>query len=130
MKPYINFFVSLLLILCIVNCRDRGPGEMADLVLLNGKIVTIDEDNPQGEALAVKRDRIIVVRSNKEIGKYIDKKVTKVIDLQGKLALPGFNDSHVHFVYGGHALMSVSLDSVTSFDEIQRRVPVPNRWVV
>lgn len=122
MKQYINFFVLLILFLCILNCRDKAPGEMADLVLLNGKIVTIDENNPQGEALAVKRDRIVVVGSNKEIGKYIDKKVTKIIDLQGKLALPGFNDSHVHFVYGGHALMSVSLDGVTSFDEIQRRV--------
>jgi predicted amidohydrolase YtcJ len=122
MKQYVNFFVLLILFLCILNCRDKAPGEMADLVILNGKIVTIDENNPQGEALAVKRDRIIVVGSNKEIGKYIDKKVTKIIDLQGKVALPGFNDSHVHFVYGGHALMSVSLDGVTSFDEIQRRV--------
>ena len=122
MKQYINFFIFLILILCIVNCRDKAPGEMADLVLLNGKIVTIDENNPQAEALAVKRDRIVAAGSNKEIGKYIDKKVTKIIDLQGKLALPGFNDSHVHSVYGGHALLSVSLDGVTSFDEIQRRV--------
>jgi len=122
MKQYINFFVLLILFLSILNCGGKAPGEMADLVLLNGKIVTIDENNPQGEALAVKRDRIVVVGSNKEIGKYIDKKVTKIVDLQGKLALPGFNDSHVHFVYGGHALMSVSLDGVTSFDEIQRRV--------
>jgi len=122
MKQYINFFVLLILFLSILNCGGKAPGEMADLVLLNGKIVTIDENNPQGEALAVKRDRIVVVGSNKEIGKYIDKKVTKIIDLQGKLALPGFNDSHVHSVYGGHALLSVSLDGVTSFDEIQRRV--------
>jgi predicted amidohydrolase YtcJ len=122
MKQYINFFVLLMLFLCILNCGGKAPGEMADLVLLNGKIVTIDENNPQSEALAVKRDRIVVVGSNKQIGKYIDKKVTKIIDLQGKLALPGFNDSHVHFVYGGHALMSLSLDGVTSFDEIQRRV--------
>jgi len=111
-----------MLFLCIANCRDKAPGEMADLVLLNGKIVTIDENIPRAEALAVKRDRIIVVGSNKEIRKYIDKKVTKIIDLQGKLALPGFNDSHVHFIYGGHALMTVSLDRVISFDEIQRRV--------
>ena len=110
------------LVLGVIQCRNESPVKAADLVLLNGNIVTMNKTNPRAEALAIKGDTIVAVGSNKEIGKYADKKKTKIIDLQGKLALPGFNDSHVHFVYGGHALMSISLDGVTSFGEIQRRV--------
>jgi len=116
-------FLSLgVLILVVTQCREELPIKAADLVLLNGKVVTLDKHDPRAEALAIKGDTIIAVGSNKIIKKYIQKERTKVLDLQGKLVLPGFNDSHVHFVYGGYALMSVSLDGVTSFDEIQRRV--------
>ena len=110
------------IVLAAVQCRKERPVEAADLVLINGNIVTVDKSNPRAEALAVKGDTIAVVGSSKEIKKYIDKKQTKIIDLQGRLALPGFNDAHVHFIQGGHALMSVSLDRVTSLEEIQRRV--------
>ena len=118
----IKFFLFTGSILAAVHCRGQRPVEAADLVLINGKIVTVDVKNPRAEALAVKGDTIVAVGSYKEIRTYIDKGKTKVIDLQGKLALPGFNDSHVHFVYGGHALMAISLDGVTSPAEIQRRV--------
>jgi predicted amidohydrolase YtcJ len=109
-------------VLAGIHCRKESPVEAADLVLLNGNIVTVDKDNPRAEALAVKGNTIVAVGSVKEIHAHIDKQKTKVIDLQGKLALPGFIDSHVHFVYGGHALMAISLNGVTSIEEIQRRV--------
>ncbi|HDZ26996.1 MAG TPA: amidohydrolase, partial [Candidatus Aminicenantes bacterium] len=118
----IKFVFIGVFVLGVIHCRVESPVEAADLVLMNGNIVTMDKDNPRTEALAVKGDTIVAVGSNKEIRTYIDKKETKIIDLQGKLALPGFNDSHVHFIQGGNALLSVSLDRVTSFDEIQRRV--------
>jgi predicted amidohydrolase YtcJ len=118
----IKFIFIGLFVLGVIHCRDESAVKAADLVLINGNIVTMDKNNPRAEALAVKGDTIVAVGSNKKIGTYIDKKETEIIDLQGKLALPGFNDSHVHFVYGGHALMSISLDGVTSFGEIQRRV--------
>ncbi|NOR12031.1 MAG: amidohydrolase family protein, partial [Candidatus Aminicenantes bacterium] len=118
----LKFLVLSLFFLAAVQCSSKQPVEAADLVLINGNIVTVDESNPRAEALAVKGDTIVAVGSNKDIKTYIDKKETEIIDLQGKLALPGFNDGHVHFVYGGHASMSISLDGVTSPDEIQRRV--------
>jgi predicted amidohydrolase YtcJ len=118
----IKFIFIGVVVLGVIHCRDESPVKAADLVLINGNIVTVDKNNPRAEALAVKGDTIVAVGSNKKIGAYIDKKETEIIDLQGKLALPGFNDSHVHFIYGGHALMTVSLDRVTSSDEIQRRV--------
>jgi hypothetical protein len=122
MIKMIRFFLFTGCILAAVHCRNQPPVEAADLVLINGKIVTVDEKNPRAEALAVKGDTLVAVGSYKKIKTYIDQEKTKVIDLQGKLALPGFNDSHVHFVYGGHALMAISLDGVTSLDEIQGRV--------
>ncbi len=118
----IKFLVLGVFLLAAVQCRNQQPVEAADLVLINGNIVTVDKNNPRAEALAVKGDTIVAVGSYKEIRTYIDKKETKIIDLQGKLTLPGFNDSHVHFISGGHALMSISLDGVTSVGEIQRRV--------
>ena len=121
MKAVKLALISVLL-MALIQCRNGSPGEAADLVLIHGNIVTVDASNPRAEALAVKEDRLVAVGSDKKIKRYIDKKGTKIVDLQGKLALPGFNDSHVHFVYGGHALMSISLDGVTSFEEIQRRV--------
>ncbi len=122
MIKMIKFFMLTGFFLAAVQCSNQQPVEAADLVLINGNIVTMDKNNPRAEALAVKGDTIVAVGSYKEIKTYIDKKETKIIDLQGKLALPGFNDGHVHFVYGGHALMSISLDGVTSPDEIQRSV--------
>ena len=119
---WIQFVFSGVFVLAMIHCRNESSAQPADLVLINGNIVTVDTNNPRADALAVKGDTIVAVGSSKEIKRYIDKKETKIVDLQGKLALPGFNDGHVHFIYGGHALMSVSLDRVTSLDEIQRRV--------
>ncbi len=119
---FIKFIFIGIFVLGVMHCRDESPDLVADLVLINGNIVTVDENNPRAEAIAVKGDTIVAVGSYKEIKPYMDDKKTKIINLQGKLALPGFNDSHVHFISGGHAFLSVSLDGVTSFDEIQRRV--------
>jgi predicted amidohydrolase YtcJ len=118
----IKFVFLGVFVLGVILCGNEQPVKPADLVLINGKIVTVDRNNPRAEALAVRGETIVAVGSNKEIEAYIDKKKTKVIDLKGKLALPGFNDSHVHFISGGHAFLSVSLDGVTSPGEIQRRV--------
>jgi len=99
----IRFIFLSVFVLGVIHCRHEPPVEAADLVLINGKIVTVDKSNPRAEALAIRGNIIIAVGSNKLIKGHIDKRETKIIDLEGKLVLPGFNDSHVHFVYGGHA---------------------------
>jgi predicted amidohydrolase YtcJ len=80
----------------------------ADLVLINGKIWTVDDKRPEVEAVAVLGNRIAAVGSTAEIRKWVGAK-TKVIDLQGRRVMPGFNDSHVHFLDGGMGLASVQL---------------------
>jgi predicted amidohydrolase YtcJ len=88
--------------MCITSCsRKNNTSEtsdsVADLVIKNAKVVTIDKDNPRAQAIAFKGEVIIAVTSDKAIEAYIKKDITKVIDAQGRLVIPGFNDAHVHF---------------------------------
>jgi predicted amidohydrolase YtcJ len=71
--------------------------EKADLVIINGKVLTIDKENPHCEAIAVKGGKIIAVGSSSEISAHIAKGKTEVVDAGGRLVIPGFNDAHVHF---------------------------------
>lgn len=79
----------------------------ADLVFINGEVITVDEKNRIVEAVAVKENRIAAVGSNQEIRQYITGD-TKVIDLQGRSLLPGFIDSHIHLTIYGTNLLGVS----------------------
>lgn len=88
----------LLLVFFIINgCSGRRDAETADLVIHNAKIFTVNDENPQAMAVAIKGEVIIAVGDYKMIRKYIDKGKTKVIDAGGKLVVPGFNDAHAHF---------------------------------
>ncbi|MFC1556884.1 amidohydrolase [candidate division KSB1 bacterium] len=72
-------------------------GPSADLVIKNAKTVTIDKENRRAEAVAVSGEFIIGVGSNRYIDQFIEEGKTEIIDAQGRLVVPGFNDAHVHF---------------------------------
>jgi hypothetical protein len=91
-----------------------------DLILKNGKIVTMDEKNPRAEAVAIKDGKFFKVGANEEILKLKEEK-TKVIDLEGKVLLPGFIDSHMHFLDFGYSLTKVDLNGSKSINEIINR---------
>ena len=74
---------------------DDGP---ADIVFHGGNIFTLDDKNPQVEALAVKGERILAVGKYGDIESKIKSGSTQVIDLQGKTLLPGFIEAHQHAV--------------------------------
>ncbi len=93
------------------------PEVAADLVLRNGKVVTVDEAIPDGEAVAILDDTILAVGSDSAISAYIGS-ATEVIDLEGQLAIPGFIDSHGHFLGVGDAKMQLDLMQVANWDEI------------
>jgi len=86
--------LSITIMILSVSCTNK---EKADLVIINGKVLTIDEKNPTAQAIAIKGETIIAVGTTKEISAFIDQKTTKVINAGGKLVFPGFNDAHVHF---------------------------------
>lgn len=79
----------------------------ADIVFMNGEVVTVDDDNSVVESVAVKGKHIIAVGSNQEIQAYISHE-TDVIDLHGKSVMPGFIDAHLHLTIYGTNLLGVS----------------------
>ena len=112
-----------MLTIFIVNfaCVSKKGGEMADLALINGVVWTVNPEQPKAEAVAVKGDKIIKVGSTKEIKKLVGAD-SEIIDLKGDLMLPGFIDSHTHFLDGGFALMSVDLREARSKDEFVEKI--------
>lgn len=93
----------------------------ADLVLRGGKIVTVDDTQPYAQALAARGDRIVAVGSNQQIQPLIGDR-TQVIELQGKLAVPGFIEGHGHFVGLGQSMMTLDLTRAESWDDIVNQV--------
>ncbi len=94
---------------------------MADLVLLNGSVWTVNPDQPWAEAVAIKEGKIMKTGSTAEIKKTVGNQ-THVIDLDGDLVLPGFIDSHTHFLDGGFSLLSIQLREVKSREEFVTRI--------
>jgi len=92
---------------------------MADMVLLNGKIFTVDSARPWAQAVAIRDGKFVAVGKDEEIKKLAGKD-TEVIDLQGKLALPGFNDAHLHFTNGGLYLLGIDLRPARDEKEFAR----------
>jgi predicted amidohydrolase YtcJ len=107
----------------------------ADLVLRNGKIVTVDDGRPEVQAIAVRGDTIAALGSDQEIQPYIGAN-TKVIDLAGALATPGLIDAHVHFTGVGEAARNLKLSTARNWDEIVRMVADaaktarPGEWIL
>jgi predicted amidohydrolase YtcJ len=109
----------VMLFLAVLQAAGAQPS--ADLVLLNGKFWTVNDAQPRAQAVACISNRIAAVGSNDEIRKWIGP-ATQVMDLGGKLALPGFNDAHVHFYSGGENLASVQLRHAKSEAEFRDRI--------
>lgn len=92
-----------------------------DIVIINGSVRTMDNTRPMAEAVAIHKNRIVAVGKTADI-KALSGKNTRMIDAGGKLILPGFNDSHVHFLMGGFSLSNVDLRDAKSPEEMARRL--------
>jgi predicted amidohydrolase YtcJ len=106
---------TLLAVLVTAACASE-PENPADLVLRGGKVVTVDSAVPDGQAIAVKDGRILAVASDREIRQYIGKQ-TEVIELEGQLAIPGFIESHGHFMGVGQQQTQLNLMDIANWDE-------------
>ncbi len=129
---FLLFVLGLSVTILFFSCA-RKP-EPADLVLVKGKIVTVDEAKPEAQALAVRGDLIAAVGTDKEIKAYIGP-ATKVIDLEGRLAIPGFIDGHGHFTGVGEAKLELDLTKAKNWDDIVAMVKdavqkaKPGEWI-
>lgn len=100
---------------------------------INGKIYTVNEKQPYAESVIIQDNKIIFVGSSTESQNFIDIS-TKVIDLKGKLMLPGFIDNHVHFISGGFYLLGIDLRPANSTSEFKKILSdyskkYPNKWI-
>jgi len=112
---------------------DRKP-QPAELILIKGKIVTLDESWPLVEALAVREGRIAALGSNNDISAYRGPS-TRVIDLKGQLAVPGLIESHGHFSSLGQSKIKLNLMKVKNWEDVIAMVKKavskakPGEWI-
>jgi predicted amidohydrolase YtcJ len=95
---------------------------VADLVLLGAKVYTLEPAQPWAEAVAVRGDRIVKVGTREEVKKLVRDGKTRVLDLDGRLVLPGFIDNHTHFAQAGRLLLGLNLLEVDEPVEFKKRV--------
>src|SRR5262245_35856412 len=132
-RPSSRVAVIALAALCASTGCGSGPPE-ADLVLRGGRIVTLDEAHPEAQALAIVGSRIAAVGGEAEIDAWIGP-ATRVLDLDGCLAIPGFIESHGHLEKLGRLRDNLDLSQAGSWDEIveQGRLAAqaagPGRWI-
>lgn len=101
----------------VADIKERLPVH-PDVIVFNGAVHTMDSSHPRCEAVAALGERVIAEGNNEEIRRIAGPQ-TKVIDAEGCMVLPGFNDAHVHFLMGGFSLGNVDLRSAST----------PARWL-
>ena len=101
--------------------RKEGPMQTANLVLVHGRIHTLDPAVPDGTALAIVGDRIARVGTDKEINGLV-RPGTRKIDLEGLTVIPGLIDAHLHVMGIGRSLEQISLRDIASLEEVVRRI--------
>ncbi len=120
-KTFARSVLALSLLTALFPMPANAGTVVADLVIINARVRTMDRERPVAEAVAVHRNRIIAVGSEAEI-KRLTGAGTRVVDANKRLVLPGFNDAHVHFLSGGFQLSSVDLRDAATPQEFAERI--------
>jgi hypothetical protein len=122
-------------LVALSGCSTMAPAESADVLVVNGRIATLDPKQPNAEAIAVRGERILAVGNPGELEKYRGPS-TRVIDAGRRIVVPGLIDGHTHFIRGGLTYTNeVRWDGVPSLAEGLRRVreqakrTPPPHWV-
>jgi len=131
----ILFLTIILLSFFLIKYENKNMDDQANLVLINGNVVTMDDSKMYAEAVAIKDNKILFVGSNDEIENLIGDS-TEVIDLNGKFVIPGFIESHAHFIGLGESLINIDLRNAKSWDEIVTKIShaaknvKPGEWII
>lgn len=139
-KHFFNgiFWLILAALLSFPSCQSaQNDALSADLVLINGKIITVDENDSTAQAIAVKGEKIIAVGTTERINKLTGRN-TQVVDLKGLTVTPGLIDAHCHFASGGIGMLyilDVGFPSVRKMADAVQKVKAktetlgPGEWV-
>ncbi|KAF0115742.1 MAG: amidohydrolase [Rhodobacteraceae bacterium] len=97
----------------------EGVGVSAEMIIINAKVLTMDEGRSRAEAVALGGGRILAVGSRAEVAVLAGRR-TRMVDAEGRTLLPGFVESHMHLVLGGNELSNLHLGGVQGFDMLAR----------
>jgi predicted amidohydrolase YtcJ len=132
MKSFVSLFLALITTFALASAQKNN--DTADLVFKNGNIYTANERQPRAEAIAVRKDRIVFVGSNRDAQKYVGR-TTRVVDLNGKTLLPGMTDAHHHLFGVGFREITLNLEGINSLEDFLAKVKArvdqtqPGAWV-
>ncbi len=100
----------------IAGCAREDARTAADLALTNGRIYTVNSERGWAEAVAIRDGRIVFVGTNDDAKAYVGPG-TQVVELDGRVVLPGFQDSHVHPISAGIEANACNLNGLTTVDQ-------------
>jgi predicted amidohydrolase YtcJ len=136
MKPnYLTTIVGLFLVTACSGPDSEPAGPIADLLLINGDVVTVDNELPNADAVAIRGDRILAVGAADELVRYRGNE-TEVVDLDGQMVIPGFIEGHGHYTSFGGSLMILDFRYAQSWAEIVVMVAgavaetEPGEWII
>ncbi len=127
--------ILVLVVTPLFGCEGSNDGEVADMVLVNGKVVTVDATLPEAGGVAIKGHTILAVGTSDEVAEFIGPE-TRIVDLEGQLAIPGFVEAHGHWMSLGQSKMVLDLNQARTWDEIVRMVgeaaanAEPGEWIL
>ena len=134
MNRILSAVLPVLFLIAAVVSAESHAAQPADLVLVDGRVVTLGSDQPEAEAVAVRDGLIAAVGSSEEIRSMIGED-TVVVELDGRMLIPGFIEGHGHFLGLGEAQMTLDLQGMRSFSEVVERVrdaaasARPGEWI-
>lgn len=114
----ITHFTVLMQMIFLVSCQPQSQTG-ADTVFRNGEIYTVDGDRTWAQSIAIQDGRITYVGNDDAISDHIGAQ-TKVIDLKGKMMMPGMQDIHIHPIYGGMEYSACNLNNLSGVEDYRR----------
>lgn len=121
MQRLITLLAIIVLGLGTSSALSQPQGKVADRVFVNGVVVTMNDEQPEADAIAVSGNRIVYVGASKEARGFIGEK-TDVVDLGGKMVLPGFVDAHEHPIASLWILSGADLYGASTKEEYIRLI--------
>ena len=128
----IFIFFQFVLLLTLFACN---PADSPDIILVNGNVITVDNEFSVVNAIAIEKDKIIALGSNREIRKLADDK-TQIIDLGGKTVIPGIIDAHLHPERASLSEIGETIPDIHSIDELldwiksQTEIKKQGEWII
>ena len=115
-----GFFIGAAAMLIMAGCGGSGEALLADKVFVNGHIVTMDENYPEAEAMAISDGKIIAVGTTEEIAASFF--YPERVDLKGKTVMPGIIESHGHLLTLGESFLKLNVMGAETPDEVVEKV--------